>query len=725
MKLLNLSSTFFCLCLLLSNISFASDSSKDSVGSISKEPAYIEADNLFYDKKTKNANASGNVEVTQGKRILLADKVVYNEGKDSVEAEGNISILEPDGTVLFADKVILTDNFKQGIIENFSARFRDTSLIIANKAERKDKGIVTLEEVVYSPCPLCKEKKDKAPLWQIKSKKTIIDEDEQRISYRHAFFEIYGVPVLYTPYLSHATPGADRKSGFLIPKYSSDRIFGTKISTPYYFNIAPNKDLTLIPTYTTNEGSILSGEYRHLLNNGRFKFAGSITNPDEVDNQGNPLSGKKVRGHIEGEGEIDISQDWNWGFVGKRVTDDTYLRRYNFGDEDVLTSRMYVQNIEDKNYVLAQTITFQGLKTNDDPGKAPLILPYIDIHKEDYINASGLKWTADANFLALTRDEGTSSKRTSLNGGLVLPYTTKTGHVFEFSSNLRGDVYSVDDVLEDATNTQSQKLDGTTGRVIPTARAKWSYPLAKLSDNGSIFIEPVADVIVSPHGGNPDKIPDEDSQDVEFSDNNLFTANHFNGLDRVEGGPRSNYGVRGGMFDDERGDINFIFGQTYRAKRDNDFNVRSGLADNFSDYVGKIAYEKNDIFNLTYRFRVDKDSFSTKRNSVSAGANIAPVKFNMDYLSLDENFNAVTATNENRELMLASSTIDISTDWSLSASGHRDLEDGDWISTKADLFYKGKCVDLIFSWFKEFTRDRDIRPNTTLSFRIALKNIGY
>ena len=107
--------------------------------------------------------------------------------------------------------------------------------------------------------------------------------------------------------------------------------------------------------------------------------------------------------------------------------------------------------------------------------------------------------------------------------------------------------------------------------------------------------------------------------------------------------------------------------------------------------------------------------------------NVKPVRFDVDYLSVDENFDTTNTSlgDENRELILASTSIDLNEQWNISGNGHRDLEDGEWVSTKANLLYKGDCVDVNFSWFKEFTRDRDIRPNTTLSLQISLKNLGY
>jgi LPS-assembly protein len=709
------------------NTSYAQDYIDTDLKENSKKPAEIEADSMNYDEEARIVSAEGKVEITQGDIVLFADKVIYNQNTNVVKAKGNISLMEPGGNVLFADSIELKEDLKKGVIQNFRIKFIDDSRMWATKGERVNEKLTVLEDIHYTPCKQCNEDPSKPPLWQVRAKKATIDEEKQRVKYNHAFFEIKGVPALYTPYISHPTPNAKRKSGFLIPKYSTDKIFGTTVKTPYYYNIAPNKDLTLTPIFTSKEGPILAGDYRHLFKSGEMEIKASITNPDKVDVNGNQISGREIRGHIEGNGDFRINDIWSWGFIGKRSTDDTYLEKYDFGEEDILTSRVFATAIKDRNYLHTESITFQGLRSNDDPGSTPLIIPSITSHYEKLTGFHGSRFIADANLLVLTRDDGVSSNRLSVKGGWNLPHITKSGHVFELKTSLRADGYFVDEVLENPSNPNSRELDGPTSRFIPEAQIGWKLPVVNKIKDKQVFLEPTANFIVTPYGGNPDKIPNEDAQDIEFSDENLFDSNHFTGYDRIESGPRLNYGLRGRVTDANYGELSFLFGQNYHFKENNNFSSRTGLDGNFSDYVGRVGYQRDENFDLAYRFRVDDETFTVNRSAVTANVNIAPVKFNLDYLSVDENFDTTTSNfgNENRELIIAGSSLDINKEWNISGSGHRDLEDGEWVYTKANLLYKGNCVDVNFEWFKEFTSDRDIRPNTTFSLQISLKNLGY
>lgn len=693
----------------------------------SNEPALIEADSLSYDFEKSLVIASGNVEITQGKRQLIADTLTYDKINNIVTAKGNVSLVDTSGNVLFAEEVELKDDLKKGVVNNFSISFTDKSKMAAKSGERINENTIIIRKAVYSPCPVCKEKPEKAPLWQVAASKATVNNDKQRVSYKNAFFEVYGIPVLYTPYFSHPTPDADRKSGFLTPKYKHDRIFGTMIQAPYYYNIAPNKDATITPILTTNEGIIMAGEYRHLLENGKYILKGSITNPDEVDASGNKIHGKNVRGHVEGEGEFSINQYWDWGFAAKRSSDDTYLKKYSFGEEDVLTSKLYATRIENRDHVLVEAISFQGLKATDDPGKTPLILPYVQTHTERRIAEYGATAYLDTNLLDLTRSEGVSSRRISLKSGLEKTYIAPSGNIFTSNASIRGDGYSVEDVPD--PNNSNNHLNGTEGRFIPEASMKWSLPLLKQAPERQYLLEPITKFIISPNGGNPAKIPNEDSQDIEFSAMNLFDSNHFYGYDKIESGTRMNYGLRGGINDYNYGDITFLLGQSYRATDNHDFTPQSGLYDNFSDYVGKIDYNKDNMFDLAYQFRFDKDTLAIRNNTISTGVNFSPVHFTLDYVVINED--AVTANpfsssnlGDDREIIIAGTKIEINDRLEFISNGNRNLATGEWVSTKGGFIYKGSCVDFSIELLKEFTHDRDIQPGTSISFQVSLKNMG-
>lgn len=679
------------------------------------EPVLMDAEEMFYDRANALVTAKGSVEVTQGDYILLADRITYDQQSDVVKASGHVSVLEPTGNVYFADEITLQNNMQAGVIDNFRARLSDNSTFAAREARKIDDDVTELKNAVYSPCKTCRDAqgRGKAPLWQIKAKDVRIDTQAQEVVYHDAFFEVYGVPVIYSPYLKHATPGADNKSGFLSPEFSQSSNLGSVFRIPYFYSIAPDKDLTLTPILTSEEGPVLFAQYRQLFDNGALAVEGSVTRPARRDALGNETSGDETRGHIRARGDFMQNEVWGWGFDLNRATDDTYLRRYNFSYEDMLTSRIYAERIRDRNYTVFEGLAFQGLTISDDPDRSPVVFPYAETHYETEPGWRGSRFLVDANARVLNRQLGADSRSISATGAWQIPYVTPGGHIFEAKTSLRSDVYSVNDVVAGPTDPD---FDGTTGRVIPQAQLDWRYPLVKRFGERSLIVEPIANVIASGKGGNPLKIPNEDAQSLDFTDANLFTANRFPGSDRVETGSRVNYGLRTQYQWANAKDLHFVFGQSYRTS-DNGFPYTNGFDDDFSDYVGRVGYNA-DPFQLFYRFRLDKDNLTFSRNEVDLAYAQYPLSFSLNYISLDDD----PLFGEKQEVFGAAG-VNLNSNWTLTLNGRRDLKDSGWVSTGVGVIFQNECVTVLTGLNRNYTRDRDIEPDTSFTVRLLLKNL--
>jgi len=79
------------------------------------------------------------------------------------------------------------------------------------------------------------------------------------------------VPILYTPYISFPL-NDQRKSGFLAPAFGTTGQSGFEITTPWYWNIAPNMDDTITPRLMSKRGLQLANEFRYL----EPKFSGEV-----------------------------------------------------------------------------------------------------------------------------------------------------------------------------------------------------------------------------------------------------------------------------------------------------------------------------------------------------------------------------------------------------------------------------------------------------------------
>jgi len=131
---------------------------------------------------------------------------------------------------------------------------------------------MTLEKAVYTTCKPCKDDPEKAPTWQIKAFRIVYNQEKARVEYEDAFFELFGVPVIYMPYFSHSDPEAPRQSGFLVPGVGHSSDIGYFLEVPYYFALDPSYDLVIAPMYTENDGPLLKSEWRQRTESGSYNF---------------------------------------------------------------------------------------------------------------------------------------------------------------------------------------------------------------------------------------------------------------------------------------------------------------------------------------------------------------------------------------------------------------------------------------------------------------------
>lgn len=692
-----------------------------------RTPVLLSADEITYDESLGIVVASGNVEVSQNDRVLLADTVSYNERAGTVTASGNVSLLEPGGEVMFANYVELTEDLREGVITNVRLLLTDKSRAAAAVGRRINGTRTELDKGVFSPCNLCPDDPTRAPLWQLKAVKVIHDQETKTIEYQDAWMEIYGIPVAYTPYLSHPDPTVERKSGFLAPSFGLSDELGFNTQIPYFWAIGPDKDATIAPIFTGRQGVIMAGQYRQRLIDGQLRLDGSATVGERTRVKGGQRKVEKnaFRGHIDANGRFDIDNHWRWGFDVNRATDKTYLRLYDFSNERTLTSRLYSEGFHARNYAAVQAFAFQGLRDSDDNGEAPVVAPLFDYNFVGEPGDYGSYFTFDANAMVLSRIDGRDSRRLSVKGGWTLPYTAPAGDIYTLDATVQLDGYHVSEVdpSSDEIDPDGPTETGFAGRVFPQLAFTWRYPFVRRHAAFHEIFEPIAGVVVGPNGGNPGEIPNEDSRDLEFDDTNLFEGNRFTGLDRVDGGQRVNYGGRWSLYGDNGGYASLFLGQSYAFSDNEAFKDGSGIEDQLSDIVGRVELSPHRYFDLLYRFRFDSDDLKAHRNEIALRAGPPALRLNLTYAFLDAESGVESEFGEREEIAgrLSSQLTD---NWSVSVRARRDLEADNWLSYGVGVTYEDECFRISGSAVESFYRDEEIEPQTKFLLTVSFKYLG-
>ena len=678
----------------------------------------MQADELTYDRESGIVTATGNVELAYGERVLLADRVTYDENTGVVKADGNVALLDSQGDVAFADQIVLRNEMRDGVIDTLRVLLSDNSRMAGTSVVRSGGNMTTLHRGVYTACDICEEKGQTTPLWQIKAFRVIHNQEEKRIIYEDAFIEFFGVPVFYIPYFSQPDPTVKRQSGFLPPSISSSTELGQQVEIPYYWAISPDKDVTLIPRFTTKEGTVYQGEYRQRFESGQIGMFGTATWP-ETQTPGTPAD-DSFRGSLFGDGRFRIDDNWSWGFRSELTTDDTYLRKYGLSGSTDLVSNINATYAEGRNSFTADAYYFQGLLATDNADTTPWVAPILQYNYSLPEQYFGGRVGFSANAMVLEREIGAKSRRISSTISWERRDTTRNGFVFHSFANLRGDVYAVDDVPNPAipgTNFES----ATIARGLPTIGVEWSYPLIRADGGTRHVIEPIAQMIYSPNVGNTVEIPNEDSLSFEFDDTNLFSDNRYTGLDQWETGARANVGFRYSIFTADGGQANAMFGQSFRVEDNNSLAGSTGLRDQSSDYVGRIMVSPSKDYMAVYRFRLDDERYKIRRNEVSLMGREGPVMAELGYayFAADQ-----TLTFRPREEIYAGSVVSLNEYWRVFGQVRHDLANSRSVSNRIGIGYEDECIEVSLGFSQTFYSDRDIEPDRAVVLRLTLKTLG-
>ena len=665
-------------------------------------PVTLKADTVTHSRDGNVLTATGNVEIVEGGRVLRADKVVYDRVTGRMNASGDVVVLDPDGNAFFAESLEVSGDLRDGAAERIRIRLGDRARLAGAAGRRIGGNRTEIDDAVFTTCPPCEDDPEAPPAWRIAAGEVVRDTEDETITYRDAVFELWGVPVFYTPYFQQPDIDVRRKTGLLVPAFGVDGELGAIARLPVFWAIAPDKDATVTPMLTEKEGVVGLLEYRQ-----RFPGRRLQGGRQHHERQHRTPSRRATRGHLDADIAYDIDDAWRAGGALSIASDDTYLGRYDFSGQRTLTSRVFVEGFWGRNYAAANFYRFQGLRPTDEPKKVPLVVPEIDFNFLGARDRFGGRTSVDANLRSLVREFGSDSVRLSLNTAWQRPYTSPGGQRLNLFARLQTDAYWIEP--ENEATGGDGTLSEVAGRAFPQAGIDWRYPFIRAGGRFSQIVEPVFGTVVAPRGGNPGRIPNEDSIDLELDDTNVFDRSRVTGLDLVEDGTRLYYGLRGSLLGQEGMSAHAFLGQSYRLGGSDLFPAGAGLDNDFSDIVGRFDLRLAEYVRLLYRFRYDHTERTARRDEV--GAVLGPERFRLsaDYLFIDKQ-GAPTGFDERREINLRLETR-LTGSVTLRGETQRDLAGGGFLWHRAGLGYRGDCYTIDVNFKRSLTRDRDIRPD--------------
>lgn len=685
------------------------------------EPVQISADQIVHDRDLNTVNATGNVEIEQEGRILMADALSYNLKQDVIIASGNVSILDPSGSVTFSDYAELSGDMKRAVAQRIRLLLADDSSLTAIRGRREAGTRNILDQGAYTACKPCAEDPSKPPLWAVRAEKITHDEVKRTIEYDDAWLEIAGVPTLYTPYFEHPDPTITRKSGILPPSFLNNRIVGSSILVPYFQTLGPYQDITLIPMVSSKDYNQLGGLYRWQGENGRSKTHFSVSNLPQSD-----IYDKDTAGwHIDSTTQFDLNDVWRAGWNVKRSSDRYYLRTFNQENTDpYLTMRPYIEGFGYRSYASLEAFAFQNLyenlparQTANLQSKQPIILPRFTYSRTGDPGAYGGYWTFDTHAASINREEGTSSRRINTLTAWNLPHTAKTGEIYTLTTSLGIDGYNSEDLTEDRHGHVNAL------RAIPQASLEWRFPLSKVGAASSHEITPIVVGTVAPNGSNSNDIPNEDSLDFELDDINVFSSTPFSGYDRVLTGSRVAYGAEYTYLDHGQTSLNAAIGQLYQLRPTQIFSPGTGVDDRFSDIVGRVSVAPSPNLNMGYRYRLAHDSGSIRRSEIFTQIGAAPLNLNLSYVYYPKH--GESSAFDQRQQIRGSFSSRISKNWRAGVYTTRNIgPDSGNLNTGLDITYEDECLLVSTEIGKRDTTVRTVTAGEYVIMRFVFKTLA-
>jgi LPS-assembly protein len=693
------------------------------------------ADQLTYDSEADIVTASGAVQMRREGNEVIADSVSWNRRTGEVRAGGNVRVTNPQGDVAYGDSVQLTDTLRDGIVENLLLVLEDGGRLAAQRATRVE-GVTTLYRAAYSPCAVTdSEGCPKNPTWQINAVRVIHDPARHRISYQGASLSLFGMPIVALPGLSHPDGTEVGGSGLLVPDLRISRNNGVEVAVPYYWRMASNRDLTIIPHVYTEVLPALEAQYRQLTSLGAFQLRGFATYGSRV-----PLDSevpavqreKSIRAYVEGNGRFQLNPYWSVTASGRYVTDRTFLRRYDISLEDRLRSMVDVERIGEDSYISIAGWAFQGLRVSDVGRPQPIALPAIDARwrLDDPIWDGRIE--LQANSLSILRPEGQDSQRAFVGFRWDRRSITALGQELTLTAYARGDIYHSNDGLSEAAIYRGKP--GWNSRGIAAVAAEMRWPFVGNFMGGTQQLTPRVQVVASPPTKNL-AIPNEDARSVDLEDSNLFALNRFPGYDRWEDGNRVTYGFNWNL-DLPGVAIRTTVGQSYRLSRKQSILPEgTGLSGRFSDYVGRTTIKVGRLVSLIHRFRLDKDSLGIRRNELDAVVGGRRTYAEVGYLRLNRDIPSLVEDLRDREEIRLGGRVQLARFWSVFGSTVIDLTDAEEdVISDADGYepvrhrlgvtYEDDCLEIGVTWRRDYESTGDFRGGSTFLFRVALKNLG-
>lgn len=529
-------------------------------------PVYIESDRAEINYPT-NATYSGQVNVKQGNRSLIAEEVSVEQPNEQTQIASLV------GEFDYRDNLInATGRDAKVNLKNNEAQLAHTNYQFVGRQGRGSAEQVELSDqtrrmknATFTACL----PNDNA--WKIEASEMVQYVKDEYAELWHARFKVLDVPVFYSPYLQFPI-GDRRRSGLLIPNIGHSSRDGYGYSQPIYWNIAPNVDATFTPSYYSHRGWKINPELRYLTALGEGKIAGEYLNQDRL-----PTWTKKDKSRhlFFWQHNMSFLSDWRLSVDYTKVSDKRYFSDFDsiYGNStDGYATQQFRLGYFQPNYNIS--ISGKKFQTFDDANIGPYrVLPKVDFN---YYNDDLIKSGQFALFSQIAHFENDSKLmptawRFHLEPSLNFPFANRYG-----SLNVETKLYATHYAQQKGDGENAEDVKSSVNRVLPQVKIDVKTTLETdkpVFEDYTQTLEPRIQYLYRPYENQGDIGSKRqsnlglgyDSALLQQDYYSLFNDRRYSGLDRIASANQITLGGTTRFFNDKTGDevFNLSAGQIY------------------------------------------------------------------------------------------------------------------------------------------------------------------
>ncbi|MFN4153255.1 MAG: LPS-assembly protein LptD [Paracoccaceae bacterium] len=660
--------------------------------------------------------AEGGVEVFYQGRTLRAARIVYDRAGDRLIITGPIVLVDGSNTILVASQAELAADLTEGVLTSARLVLNRELQLAANQIQRIGGRYTQLDNAVASSCKIC----DTAPpLWEIRARRVIHDQQERQIYFDHAQFRVSGLPIVYFPRLRMPDPTLARTSGFLMPDVRTTSGLGTGVKLPYFLTLGPYRDLTITPYLSTKSARTVELRYRQAFATGTIELNGALSRDQLVPG--------KTRHYLTATGEFRLPRAFRLTFDGILVSDPAYLLDYGLPAADRLTSRIEVSRTRRNEHISGRLIGIRSIRAGEANSTLPTIITDMTYHRRfsggPLGGEAGLRFQTHGHYRSSTdpsdpdgvagplpafgRDVSRASLRLNWRRNWDLPLGMTASTLGEVSA----DAYRIG---------QDDSFGGSHSRLHGGVAVELRWPWAKAGANGTgHVIEPVVQFVWAPKG--TESLPNEDSILVEFDEGNLFAINRYPGSDATERGGRINVGLTYTRVDPAGWTLSTALGRVLRTEDLGQFSTASGLDGRRSDWLAAAQLTLPMGMGITQRLLIDDNLKMTKSETRLA---LAGERYGLSgsyvFLGADPL--------EDRPADIAELAFDgsykVNEVWTARAQARYDIEAKRANRAGLGLQFRNECVSVDLSLSRRFTSSTSVKPTTDFGLSVDLVGFG-